>query len=132
MTYTVTVTESPVCIAHQLHLPYESKCNSLHGHNYTVEVCIIADALDSNGMVVDFTLVKSVIKQYDHKFLGRKGPAGQPFMPCDPSTAENFASLLLLTLQSILRDQNAVYRGSAKVDHVSVWETPNNKVTVLA
>ena len=47
-------------------------CESLHGHNYTVEV-IVTGPLDENGMVLDFRDVKkqavNVCARLDHKVL---------------------------------------------------------------
>lgn len=47
-------------------------CESLHGHNYTVEA-IVTGPLDANGMVLDFRDVKkqavNVCARLDHKVL---------------------------------------------------------------
>ena len=43
-------------------LDYESKCENLHGHNYKITIFCRSDKLDSNGMVVDFTLMKKLLK----------------------------------------------------------------------
>ncbi|MHA1960406.1 MAG: 6-pyruvoyl trahydropterin synthase family protein [Candidatus Thorarchaeota archaeon] len=49
-----------------------SKCENLHGHNYTVEV-YVNGPLDGHGMVIDFRDVKEqvlkVCKTLDHKVL---------------------------------------------------------------
>ncbi len=127
MRYTITVTEGPVCIAHKLNLPYESKCNSLHGHNYTVEAVIYDTQLNREGMVMDFTHVKAVIKKYDHAYLGDSGGvATKDFPHVEPSTAENFALVLFYEIADV------VHAGSrtAGMVSVSVWETPSSKVTV--
>jgi len=132
MRYTITVTETPVCIAHKLQLPYESKCNCLHGHNYSVEAVIYATQLNTNGMVVDFTHVKSVIKKYDHAFLGDatcyKGTVEpEKYFPhVEPSTAENFALVLFNEISEVIHSLNP----TAGMVSVSVWETPSSKVTV--
>jgi len=122
--------EGPVCIAHQLDLPYESKCNRLHGHNYFVQVVIQATKLNEHGMVVDFTRVKEIIKRYDHAFLGGNCPESTLTNPSaaavDPSTAEVFAGVLFAAIHLMLDRENK----AADVHSVSVWETPNNKVTI--
>jgi 6-pyruvoyltetrahydropterin/6-carboxytetrahydropterin synthase len=47
-------------------------CETLHGHNYTVDIDI-AGPLDDDGMVVDFAEIKDTIrrmcKELDHKIL---------------------------------------------------------------
>lgn len=56
--------------AHRLDLDYESRCSSLHGHNWTVEVTCRSRELDKNGMVIDFTHVKKLIHgKLDHAYL---------------------------------------------------------------
>lgn len=73
-----------ISAAHRLSLCYESKCSELHGHNWQVKVYCRADELDENGMVVDFTHIKSlIIDKLDHKVLN-------DVLPFNP-TAENIA-----------------------------------------
>ncbi len=52
-------------------LPGHSKCGSLHGHTYKVEVIIEGEA--QGGMILDFADLKSNLKdvlgEYDHKAL---------------------------------------------------------------
>lgn len=51
--YTVTK-RLEVSASHHLVLDYASKCQNLHGHNWIIHVTCQAEALDHNGMVVDF------------------------------------------------------------------------------
>lgn len=70
--------------SHQLKLDYQSKCNSVHGHNWLITIYLKSKELDSNGMVYDFTLIKEVITdKLDHKHLN-------DVLPFNP-TAENIA-----------------------------------------
>ena len=56
--------------AHRLNLNYESKCANLHGHNWIVTVWCKSQTLDANGMVMDFTHIKRVVKDtFDHKYI---------------------------------------------------------------
>jgi 6-pyruvoyltetrahydropterin/6-carboxytetrahydropterin synthase len=84
--YTVTK-RIEVSGAHQLKLPYESKCTRLHGHNWIIDVTVQNNTLDENGMVVDFTRIKNIVMQLDHQcindVLGDLNP-----------TAENIAKWL--------------------------------------
>jgi len=69
---------------HQLTLPYPSKCQSLHGHNWIVTVYCKAEQLDENGMVADFHVIKEKIHGYlDHGNFN-------DLLPFNP-TAENIA-----------------------------------------
>jgi len=97
-----------LCCAHQLNLPYESKCNRLHGHNYKVEVWIEGQP-NKDGMIADYTDIAAVINNYDHKNLN-------DFF--NPSTAEKFAKELRDALFGNLMDKNLV------AIKVRVWETP--------
>lgn len=55
--------------AHFLNLPYESKCSKLHGHNWIIEVEVSGMKLNSEGMLVDFCIIKEVVNKLDHKDL---------------------------------------------------------------
>lgn len=75
-----------IAAAHQLDLPYESKCTNLHGHNYVVVVYCKARELNECGMVVDFAKIKQHIHGYlDHGYLNELLPNNM-----NP-TAENMA-----------------------------------------
>jgi len=51
------------------HLPGHEKCGRLHGHTYTIDVIIEGEKKE--GMVVDFTDLKSAVREvlaeYDHR-----------------------------------------------------------------
>ena len=73
-----------VAMAHRLCLTYESKCSHLHGHNAIVTVYCKSETLNENGMVVDFSTVKDIVKGLlDHQNVNDK----VDFNP----TAENLA-----------------------------------------
>lgn len=48
--------------AHRLVLPYDSLCERLHGHNYKLKVTV-EGTLNSDGMVMDFKELKSIVNQ---------------------------------------------------------------------
>lgn len=123
---------------HRVH-NHESKCATLHGHRYKVEVEASADALDSLGRIIDFSVIKSKLgtwldENWDHKTLlfkddertivGVTMSPGKPpvILPFNP-TAENMAAYLLkLANQLFISD-------GIRVDSITVWETPNCKAT---
>lgn len=73
-----------ISASHKLALDYESKCTSLHGHNWIVTVHCRARELNHNGMVTDFTHIKkAVLEKLDHAYLN-------DVLPFNP-TAENIA-----------------------------------------
>lgn len=56
--------------AHQLRLPYGSKCENLHGHNWIVTVYCESNKLTDYGMIVDFKKVKEAIHgKLDHSYI---------------------------------------------------------------
>lgn len=59
-----------ISASHHLVLDYESKCQNVHGHNWIITVYCHSEKLNDNGMVVDFTHIKSKIHDVlDHKDL---------------------------------------------------------------
>jgi len=114
---------------------HESKCRHPHGHRYTFEVTITADALDEMGRVIDFGVVKALIGAWlddnlDHGYIACSldgvGDAlrAQGFkvftMPgTEEPTAENLAMLVLAQAQALLAGR------PLRVVHVRCYETPN-------
>ena len=81
--YTV-IKRLEISAAHQLSLSYPSKCRNLHGHNWIITIHCRSKELDENGMVIDFSVIKRLIKdELDHQNLNR-------VLPFNP-TAENIA-----------------------------------------
>ena len=73
-----------ISAAHSLTLSYESKCSSLHGHNWEIELFFVGKELNQDGMVIDFTHVKKAVhSKLDHANLNE-------VLPFNP-TAENMA-----------------------------------------
>ena len=73
-----------VSASHKLETTYETKCNRLHGHNWIITIYCQSEKLDENGMVIDFSTVKSLVKdKLDHQNLNE-------ILPFNP-TAENIA-----------------------------------------
>ena len=59
-----------ISAAHRLKLSYESKCSTLHGHNWIITVECRSRELNADGMVVDFTKVKrDIMETLDHKVI---------------------------------------------------------------
>lgn len=73
-----------VAAAHNLNLPYESKCTNCHGHNYIITVYLMSEELNEVGMVADFAIIKKQIHEVlDHHYLN-------DILPNNP-TAEHMA-----------------------------------------
>ncbi len=84
--------------AHRLSLPYESKCQRLHGHNYKVELFIEGEK-NNQGMVVDFTHLKEVVMSYDHIFLNDL---------IEQPTVENIVSHMMDKLKHLPNTKNLI------------------------
>jgi 6-pyruvoyltetrahydropterin/6-carboxytetrahydropterin synthase len=126
--------------AHRV-MNHESKCATLHGHRYVVEIEATAPELDGLGRVIDFSVLKQKIgtwmdTEWDHTTIiceddvktlqGLHGiPAHKPVFvaPFNP-TAENMANYLLRVICPILLRDTSV-----TVTSVTIWETPNCKAT---
>jgi len=53
---------------------YEGQCANLHGHRWEVEVEIAGEIDSKTGMIVDFGILKSMVKEtfldeFDHSYL---------------------------------------------------------------
>ena len=99
------------CLIH-----YQGECENLHGHNWKVEIAVLARELDKAGLGVDFKILKtetnSFLKTLDHKYLNELAP----FADLSPSS-ENIARYLYYELGRKFND------GNIKVDSVTVWES---------
>ena len=95
---------------------YPGACARMHGHNWKVEVEVIARALDSVGMGVDFKVIKHAARaigdRLDHRYLNEL----EPFTEINP-TAENIAAYFYRELAQALNDD------SIRVSSVTLWET---------
>lgn len=117
------------CYGHRL-LNYDGKCRHLHGHNGRAIITLESHALDSLGMVVDFSAIKRVVGGWidanlDHRMiLHRDDPAlpmlqkqGEPAYVVDVNpTAENIARLIFEYVAS---------QGFPVVE-VKLWETDDS------
>ena len=86
--------------AHNLRLPYESKCKNVHGHNWIVVVECRAEELNESGMVADFTEIKRQLMKFDHTYINDLLPAGMN--PTAENLAHLFANIIGETCYSVI------------------------------
>ena len=115
---------------------YDGKCKNIHGHRWTIEVTVSAQALQTQGqqrgMVLDFGDVKHAVRaladSFDHALIYEAGTLRPKtlealreedfrlievgFRP----TAENFAKCFYDSLKE----------NNLPVQRVTVYETPDN------
>ena len=67
--------ESHFAAAHQLR-GYQGRCESLHGHNWRVQIMVKTDVLNNIGIGIDFKVLKDCLREIlsglDHAFLNEK------------------------------------------------------------
>ncbi|MCL2760720.1 MAG: 6-carboxytetrahydropterin synthase QueD [Desulfuromonadales bacterium] len=106
---------SSFAAAHNLN-HYQGECENLHGHNWKVEVQVIAKDLDKAGLCIDFKTLKTetnnILNALDHKYLNEL----QVFSGLSPSS-ENIAKHIHKELSKKLNNENI------RVDIITVWES---------
>jgi 6-pyruvoyltetrahydropterin/6-carboxytetrahydropterin synthase len=75
------------------------KCANLHGHTYYIKV-LISGVNDSSGMVIDFSGIKNIIDELDHKYINDIFKASMVWEK-EPTTAENIAKFICLKINAI-------------------------------
>lgn len=92
------------------------KCEDLHGHNFYVDICVAADELDNEGLVIDFRILKQwadeIIEELDHTFLNDI----RHFQDQNPSS-ERVAEYIYDGMTEKARSR------SLKISKVTVWES---------
>jgi 6-pyruvoyltetrahydropterin/6-carboxytetrahydropterin synthase len=104
--------------AHQLKMVAQ-KCESLHGHNWKVEVYLTGEKLNRAGVLMDFGEIKrhvaDIMSALDHKFLNET----PHFNDDHPPSSENIARHIAVALQTKIDDPEI------KVSRVNAWESEN-------
>lgn len=92
----------------------------LHGHNWHVTVCVAGERLDDDGLVCDFHLIESHLRDLVGVFHNRNLNETAPFDEVNP-TAELVAKHFAETLQSRIADR---VPPGVRISWVSVTEAP--------
>ena len=93
---------------------YDGACERLHGHNWRVEVSVTGNTLDDTGLLVDFRILKKLLRsmlgELDHRYLNEH----HYFAEVNPS-AENIAVFMAERMAESLPE-------NVRVSWVRVWE----------
>lgn len=104
---------------------YRGKCENPHGHNYKVSVTLAGTTLDEAGLLLDFKLLKQVMRpvidRIDHQMLNEL----EPFTTVNP-TAENLAQYFYQQTNRQLAEMTA---GRVHVKDCTIWETDTTSAT---
>lgn len=122
---------------------HKSQCRNLHGHRYVLEITLVGNVIEQegcsdNGMIMDFSDVKSLAKEHlvdvwDHAFLAyAKDKAVLEFLDSIPGhktvlidsipTVENLARTAFEILKAAYNDR---YGTGLRLHKVVLHETPN-------
>src|ERR1700760_3878339 len=69
---------------------YRGRCENPHGHNYKVRITLAGSELDEAGLLLDFKLLKQVMRPVIDRLDPQMPNGREPFPPVNPS-AENIA-----------------------------------------
>ncbi len=99
---------------------YRGKCENPHGHNYKVFVTLIGADLDEAGLLLDFKLLKQVMRpvvdRLDHQMINDL----EPFIAELNPSAENLARYFYQETARQLHDMTA---GRVRVKDCTLYET---------
>jgi 6-pyruvoyltetrahydropterin/6-carboxytetrahydropterin synthase len=102
-----------------------AKCENMHGHNWTIEAHVTGERLDSAGVLIDFGVIKSrlreIIARLDHQFLNEL----EMFTNSQP-TSERIATYVALELKK------TVATSDLRISRVSAWESEDACATWVA
>jgi 6-pyruvoyltetrahydropterin/6-carboxytetrahydropterin synthase len=113
--------ETQFASAHQLR-GYKGACEKLHGHNWKVQIFVLAERLNEIDIAIDFhelkKLAEEVIMPLDHGFLNDFFP----FTEKNPSS-ENIAKWIFDSLRKKLNNDDI------NLSAVTVWESETASAT---
>ncbi len=103
---------------------FRGKCESLHGHNWKVEVVVSGSGLDASGVVLDFAEIKTatreIMSEIDHRYLNEL-----PFFSEHNPSSENIARYIFERLQKKIEDDRV------RVSRVTAWESQDACATYM-
>ncbi len=109
--------------AHRLRC-LRGRCEELHGHNWKIEVSVVSNRLNREGIVLDFGILKQkvekILKTLDHTYLN-----DLPYFAKKEPSSEHIAKYLFDQLKPELN------RYPVKLKRVTAWESDTSSATYL-
>jgi 6-pyruvoyltetrahydropterin/6-carboxytetrahydropterin synthase len=109
--------------AHRLRYLH-GKCEELHGHNWKVEVSVVSNRLNKEGVVIDFNILKKkvekVLRPLDHTYLN-----DLPYFSGREPSSENIAKYIFDRMKVELKGHQA------NLKEVAAWESETSCATYL-
>jgi 6-pyruvoyltetrahydropterin/6-carboxytetrahydropterin synthase len=125
--------------SHRLHSPALSdeenqqlygKCNNPygHGHDYVLEVAVSGTPDEATGLLVpiprlDELVRRTVLQEYDHKYLNAEIPVFEQVVPTTENVTEDIFRRLKEAWPPDLSERT-------RLDSIRIWETRRNIVEV--
>ncbi len=99
---------------------YQGKCENPHGHNYKVFVTLVGAELDEAGLLLDFKLLKQVMRpvvdRLDHRMINDLPPFDAELNP----SAENLARYFF---EQTSEQLHSMTHGRVRVKDCTLYET---------
>jgi 6-pyruvoyltetrahydropterin/6-carboxytetrahydropterin synthase len=115
--------EDSFSAAHRLR-DYQGKCENLHGHNWKVQVTVLGENLEKNGLLVDFGVLRKKLKQVldilDHTNLNSVA-----FFKKKNPTSENISVFIYQKLIPEFKTE------SFEIKKVTVWENERQSASYI-
>ena len=97
---------------------YKGRCENIHGHNWKVEVAVVSDRLNNEGVVIDFQILKQklekALKSLDHTYLN-----DLPYFSGKEPSSENIAKYIFDKLKRELKEHRVTLK------RATAWESEN-------
>ena len=99
---------------------YRGKCENPHGHNYKVFITLVGEELDATGLLLDFKLLKQVmrptVEYLDHRMINELEPFVTEINPSAENLARYFYDKTKLQLDEMTK-------GRVTVKDCTLYET---------
>lgn len=107
---------------------YHGKCENPHGHNYRVLVTLTGQDLEPNGLLLDFKVLKDVLRPVVHYLDHQMINDLHPFTVINPS-AENLAKYFFDKTDAHVRSLTG---DRVRVKRSTIFETDTSQASYSA